>query len=66
LLAGRFLGFLVGMQVADGRLHNFMSYTHEVEDDLDSGDHLGRTLWATGCVVATYLQLETEPALLEG
>jgi hypothetical protein len=50
-LAGRFLAFLIGMQRPDGRLHNFMSYTREVGNDLDSGDHLGRVLWATGCVL---------------
>jgi len=43
------------MQVPDGRLHNFMSYAHEVEGYLDSGDHLGRTLWATRCVVDSVL-----------
>ncbi|MFH0848784.1 MAG: hypothetical protein V1857_04715 [archaeon] len=55
LLAGRFLAFLVGMQIPDGRLHNFMSYAHEMENDLNSGDHLGRALWATECVVDSVL-----------
>ena len=50
-LAGRFLAFLIGMQKPDGRLHNFMSYAREIRNDLNSGDHLGRVLWATGCVV---------------
>lgn len=54
-LAGKFLAFLIGMQERDGRLHNFMSYSREVEDDLDSGDHLGRSLWATGRVIDSCL-----------
>lgn len=44
-LAGRFLAFFVGMQIPDGRLHNFMSYAHEVEDDLDSGLSLISCPW---------------------
>jgi hypothetical protein len=43
MLANRFLSFLIGMQEPDGRLRNFMSYAREVLDDLDWGDHLGRT-----------------------
>jgi len=54
-LAGEFLAFLMWMQRPDGRFHNFMSYTREVSDDYDSGDHLGRVLWATGCVVDSHL-----------
>ena len=50
-LAGRFLAFLIGMRKPDGRLHSFMSYAREVRNDLESGDHLGRALWASGCVV---------------
>lgn len=54
-LAAKFLSFLIGMQEPDGRLHNFMSYAREVRNDLDSGDHLGRALWATGCIVDSHL-----------
>lgn len=53
--AGRFLAFLIGMQTPDGRFHNFMSYTRELRNDLDSGDHLGRAMWATGRVVNSHL-----------
>jgi len=65
VLAGRFLAFLVGMQRTDGRLHNFMSYSREVRDDLDSGDHLGRALWATGCVVDSHLPAEVRATAKE-
>jgi hypothetical protein len=54
-LASRFLAFLMAMQGPDGRFHNFMNYGREVEDDLGSGDHLGRALWATGSVVDSRL-----------
>lgn len=54
-LSQKFLAFLVGMQRSDGRFHNFMTYNREVEDDYDSGDHLGRALWALGCVVDSTL-----------
>jgi hypothetical protein len=50
-LTSRFLAFLMAVQGPDGRFHNFTNYRHDVEDDLGSGDHLGRTLWATGIVV---------------
>jgi hypothetical protein len=51
MLTRRFLAFLIGMQEPDGRFHNFMSYAREVEGDLGPGDHLGRALWATSCVI---------------
>lgn len=54
-LVSRFLSFLIGMQVPDGRFHNFMSYNREMGEDMDSGDHLGRSLWATGVVVDSAL-----------
>ena len=54
-LASKFLSFLMWMQRPDGSFHNFMSYTREVSNDYDSGDHLGRVLWATGCVVDSHL-----------
>ena len=54
-MAGKFLAFLIAMQRPDGQFHNFMSYAREVRDDVDSGDHLGRSLWALGCVVDSCL-----------
>lgn len=55
MLANRFLAFLVGMQTPDGRFHNFMTYTREVREDFDSGDHLGRSLWAASCTIDSNL-----------
>jgi hypothetical protein len=54
-LTNKFLTFLLAMQEPDGRLHNYMSYGRELAHDEDTGDHLGRTLWATGCVVDSSL-----------
>ncbi len=64
-LAAKFLAFLMWMQRPDGRFHNFMSYTREVSDDYDSGDHLGRVLWATGCVVDSRLPSGTRASAKE-
>jgi hypothetical protein len=33
-------------------MHNLMDYSRRWEDDLHAGDHLGRTAWALGVVVA--------------
>lgn len=56
-LVGKFLAFLIGMQEPDGRFHNSMSYARDIRDDLNSGDHLGRALWATSCVVDSRLPI---------
>jgi len=54
-LGGRFFAFLMAMQGPEGRFHNFMNYGREVEDDLGSGDHLGRAIWSTGHVLDSHL-----------
>jgi hypothetical protein len=56
-LSGRFLAFLIGMQRSDGRFHNFMSYNRKVENDFDSGDHLGRALWVITVIVVCLHQV---------
>ncbi len=35
-------------------MHNFMAYDRRWLDEPHSGDHLGRTVWALGAVVAAH------------
>jgi hypothetical protein len=39
------------MQEEDGRLHNYMDFSHRIADEAKTGDHLGRAIWATGAVL---------------
>lgn len=48
------LGFLRhAWDPATGGMHNFMSYERRWLDTAHSGDHVGRTAWALGSIIAT-------------
>ncbi len=47
-LAPTYLAFLADAQLADGRFHNFMSYSRAWLDDVGTQDSNGRALWALG------------------
>ncbi|TFG96972.1 glycosyltransferase [Candidatus Thorarchaeota archaeon] len=47
-LARTYLSFLLHMQKADGRVHNFLGYNRSFLDEAGSEDSLGRILWACG------------------
>jgi hypothetical protein len=47
-LADVYLGFLLYMQRADGKLHNLLGYDRRLMDNADSEDSMGRALWACG------------------
>jgi hypothetical protein len=61
-LIDTYLSFLLHMQRADGRMHNFLSYDRSFLDDEGSEDCTGRTLWACGHVINS--ELPTEKRLL--
>jgi len=50
-LARKFISFTMHMQEEDGRLHNYMDFSHRIADEAKTGDHLGRAIWATGVVL---------------
>ena len=57
-LIGTYLSFLLHMQRADGKMHNFLSYDRNFIDDEGSEDCAGRTLWACGYVINSKLSAE--------
>jgi uncharacterized protein YyaL (SSP411 family) len=57
-LIDTYLGFLLHMQRADGKMHNFLSYDRRFIDDEGSEDCAGRTLWACGYVINSKLSAE--------
>jgi hypothetical protein len=50
-LQKKLLSFLLLMQDESGKLHKFMDFSYNFIDKPSVGDHLGRTLWATGAVL---------------
>ena len=54
-LIDTYLSFLLHMQRADGKMHNFLSYDRNFLDDEASEDCAGRTLWACGYVIDSKL-----------
>jgi len=50
-LQKKLLSFLLLMQDDNGQLHNFMDFSLDLIDKPTIGDHLGRTLWATGVIL---------------
>ena len=54
-LIDTYLSFLLHMQRADGKMHNFLSYNRNYLDDEGSEDCIGRTLWASGYVINSKL-----------
>jgi len=54
-LQRKLVSFLLFMQAEDGRFHNLMDFSHEPIDKPSLGDHLGRAIWAAGCVVNSKL-----------
>jgi len=57
-LTDTYLSFLLHMQRADGKMHNFLSYDRSFIDDEGSEDCAGRTLWACGYAVNSKLSAE--------
>jgi uncharacterized protein YyaL (SSP411 family) len=57
-LIDTYLSFLLHMQRADGKMHNFLSYDRNFIDDEGSEDCAGRTLWACGYVINSKLSVE--------
>src|SRR4030067_1420039 len=57
-LIDTYLSFLLHMQRADGKMHNFLSYDRNFIDDEGSEDCAGRTLWACGYVINSKLSAE--------
>jgi hypothetical protein len=47
-LIDTYLSFLLHMQRADGKMHNYLNYNHEIIDEVGSEDCMGRTIWACG------------------
>jgi hypothetical protein len=43
------------MQAEDGKFHNLMDFSQKIVDTPSVGDHLGRTVWATGAVINSNL-----------
>ena len=50
----RALAFLRYAFAEDAGMHNFMSYARTWTDEPSVGDHVGRTVWALGAVVAAH------------
>ena len=50
-LQKKLLSFLLLMQDDNGQLHNFMDFSLDLIGKPTIGDHLGRTLWATGAML---------------
>lgn len=50
-LQKKLLSFLLLMQDNGGQLHNFMGFSLDLIGKPAIGDHLGRTLWATGAIL---------------
>jgi len=50
-LQKKLLSFLLLMQADNGQLHNFMDFSLDLIGKPTIGDHLGRTLWATGAIL---------------
>ena len=57
-LIDTYLSFLLHMQRADGKMHNFLSFDRNFLDDEGSEDCAGRTLWACGYVINSELPAE--------
>ncbi len=57
-LIDTYLSFLLLMQRADGKMHNFLSYDRSFLDYEGSEDCAGRTLWACGTVINSGLPIE--------
>ncbi len=57
-LTDTYLSFLLHMQRADGKMHNFLSYDRSFIDDEGSEDCAGRTLWACGYAINSKLSAE--------
>ena len=57
-LIDTYLSFILHMQRADGKMHNFLSYDRNFLDDEGSEDCAGRTLWACGYVMNSKLSAE--------
>jgi len=47
-LIDTYLCFLLHMQRADGKMHNYLGYDRTLLDEIGSEDCMGRTLWASG------------------
>ena len=58
MLIDTYLSFLLHMQKADGKMHNFLRYDRAFLDDEGSEDCAGRTLWACGYVINSTLSVE--------
>jgi len=43
-----YLSYIHYMQRKDGKFHNFMSYDHQLLDEVGSEDSFGRAIWAIG------------------
>jgi hypothetical protein len=54
-LQRKLLGFLLLMQSENGKLHNLMNFSQRILDKPSVGDHLGRTIWASGAVLNSSL-----------
>lgn len=54
-LARRYLAFMCYVQRDDGWFHNLVSYDHSFLDEIGSEDCFGRSLWALGTVLNSYL-----------
>jgi len=50
-LANIYMAFLRHAQLANGRFHNFMSYSRQFTDEEGSEDTQGRSIWGLGCAV---------------
>jgi hypothetical protein len=61
-LIGTYLSFLLHMQRADGKMHNFLSYNRNFIDDEGSEECIGNTLWVCGYIINS--KLSTERRLL--
>ena len=57
-LVNIYLGFLLYMQMPDGRFHNFLSYNRQFLDDVGSEDCIGRALWACGWTVGSNISTQ--------
>ncbi len=57
-LIDTYLSFLLHMQRADGKMHNFLGYDRNFLDNEGSEDCAGRTLWACGYVINSALSTE--------
>jgi uncharacterized protein YyaL (SSP411 family) len=57
-LIDTYLSFLLHMQRADGKMHNFLGYDRSFLDDEGSEECIGHTLWACGYVLNSRLSAE--------